>query len=606
MEDYELIKEVGDGSFGVVLQAQHKSTGQLVAVKKMKKKISSWEKVCELREFKTLRCLPSHPNVIGLLEAFLIPQTRELYFVFEFMQVNLYQIIKDRKGKLFSERVFQSIMFQVLQGVHHIHSCGLFHRDLKPENILISMMTKTLPLQNNDGNIVNCSLLHVEEDHLLCYDDHQSHYQQHECSSSSARVQSNKNDIAKMNNKDDDNDNIEYIVKIGDFGLAREIKSRPPYTDYVSTRWYRAPEVLLRSTSYSAPIDLWAIGAIMAELYTLKPLFPGQSEIDQMFRICTVLGHPSSTCIDNISGQTDDVGGGEWKEGLKLAKNIGFVFPSTPSQPLSKIFPSTTPESLLQMITSLLRYNPKNRLTALDALKHPYFAEANLVVDVSYLEEKSMSMTTKVIEKKRKNDFSTLRKLAQGVTPVPYDKKNTRYSWSKAEELQKQKKIEQQIETIAVDRTSANNTLSPLNIDAANDIRQKEFVLPTIKAVSPFGSEQPIIGENSRYISSADGVAHEQRPRDRKLSLSINDDGLERFHGSRSAPPLSRVYLPETPPSQASIKNSTSEIEHLIDLINNPNKTTGTNVVVMPTQKFGSKIGQKRSRSNTTGDIDQM
>ena len=49
-------------------------------------------------------------------------------------------------------------------------------------------------------------------------------------------------------------------VKIADFGLAREIRSRPPYTDYVSTRWYRAPEVLLRSTTYSAPIDIWAVG----------------------------------------------------------------------------------------------------------------------------------------------------------------------------------------------------------------------------------------------------------------------------------------------------------------------------------------------------------
>lgn len=60
------------------------------------------------------------------------------------------------------------------------------------------------------------------------------------------------------------------LVKIADFGLAREIRSRPPYTDYVSTRWYRAPEVLLRSTMYSAPIDIWAVGCIMAELYTFR------------------------------------------------------------------------------------------------------------------------------------------------------------------------------------------------------------------------------------------------------------------------------------------------------------------------------------------------
>ena len=69
------------------------------------------------------------------------------------------------------------------------------------------------------------------------------------------------------------------VVKIADFGLAREIRSRPPYTDYVSTRWYRAPEVLLRSQYYSAPIDMFALGAIMAEMFTLRPLFPGNSEV---------------------------------------------------------------------------------------------------------------------------------------------------------------------------------------------------------------------------------------------------------------------------------------------------------------------------------------
>ena len=83
------------------------------------------------------------------------------------------------------------------------------------------------------------------------------------------------------------------LIKIADFGLSREIRLRPPYTDYVSTRWYRAPEVLLRSTNYNSPIDVWAVGCIMAELYTLQPLFPGRSEVDQIFKLCSVLGTPS-------------------------------------------------------------------------------------------------------------------------------------------------------------------------------------------------------------------------------------------------------------------------------------------------------------------------
>lgn len=122
------------------------------------------------------------------------------------------------------------------------------------------------------------------------------------------------------------------LVKIADFGLAREIRSRPPYTDYVSTRWYaigydsplpcslapsdpispplpslllspipspryRAPEVLLRSTYYNSPIDIWALGCIMAEVYTFRPLFPGNSEVDEIFKICSVLGTPTKVGV---------------------------------------------------------------------------------------------------------------------------------------------------------------------------------------------------------------------------------------------------------------------------------------------------------------------
>lgn len=72
----------------------------------------------------------------------------------------------------------------------------------------------------------------------------------------------------------------EGVVKLIDFGLAREIRSRPPFTDYVSTRWYRSPELLLRSAHYNSPVDIFALGCIMAELYLMKPLFNGSSEVD--------------------------------------------------------------------------------------------------------------------------------------------------------------------------------------------------------------------------------------------------------------------------------------------------------------------------------------
>ena len=86
--------------------------------------------------------------------------------------------------------------------------------------------------------------------------------------------------------------------------LAKEIDARPPFTDYVSTRWYRAPEILLRAPDYNAPIDIFAMGCIMAELFTMRPLFPGQSEQDQMTQICKVLGTPTRL---------------NWPNGFKLA-----------------------------------------------------------------------------------------------------------------------------------------------------------------------------------------------------------------------------------------------------------------------------------------------
>ena len=83
--------------------------------------------------------------------------------------------------------------------------------------------------------------------------------------------------------------------------------------------------MLLRSNSYSSPIDLWAVGTIVAELFTLKPLFPGQSEIDQLFKISEVLGSPNAK--SELAMQVGGIGGGEWKEGIKLAKTMGFSFP---------------------------------------------------------------------------------------------------------------------------------------------------------------------------------------------------------------------------------------------------------------------------------------
>ncbi|KAM8851720.1 serine/threonine-protein kinase ICK-like [Synchiropus picturatus] len=284
MNRYTTIKQLGDGTYGSVILGRNLESGELVAIKKMKRKFYSWEECMNLREVKSLKKL-NHANVIKLKEV--IRENDHLYFIFEYMKENLYQLMKDR-SRLFPESAVRNIMFQILQGLAFIHKHGFFHRDMKPEN-------------------------------LLCMGPE--------------------------------------LVKIADFGLAREIRSRPPYTDYVSTRWYRAPEVLLRSTTYSSPIDQWAVGCIMAELYTLRPLFPGSSEVDTIFKICQVLGTPKKN---------------DWPEGFQLASAMNFRWAQFVPSNLKTLIPNASPEAI-HLMTDLLQWDPKKRPTSAQALRYSYF-----------------------------------------------------------------------------------------------------------------------------------------------------------------------------------------------------------------------------------------
>jgi len=149
-------------------------------------------------------------------------------------------------------------------------------------------------------------------------------------------------------------------VKLADFGLAREIRARPPFTDYVSTRWYRAPEVLLRSTSYNSPVDLFAMGCVMAELYTAQPLFPGSSEADQIYKLAATLGTPSAA---------------DWPEGVQLASKMRFKWPQFQRVGLSSMLPGVS-EDAINLLTDLLQYSPGKRPSAAAALQYPFFTAA--------------------------------------------------------------------------------------------------------------------------------------------------------------------------------------------------------------------------------------
>jgi serine/threonine protein kinase len=278
MERFKIIKSIGDGTFGAVSKASIISSGEIVAVKKMKTKFFSWEECLELREIKVLRKI-THSNIIRLKEV--VRANDELNLIFEYCEKNLYQ---QQSEAPLPESQIKEYIRQILQGLAHLHKNGFFHRDIKPDNILISSDT----------------------------------------------------------------------AKIADFGLAKEIRSQGPCTEYVSTRWYRAPEVLLHSRRYNWQVDIFAVGCIAAELYLNRPIFPGSSEIDQLNRLCSVLGTPN-----------------EWVEGQRLAAGLHYVFPQYISTSLNEIIQNTSSEAI-EFIGMLLRWDPLQRPSAEACLQHPY------------------------------------------------------------------------------------------------------------------------------------------------------------------------------------------------------------------------------------------
>jgi len=147
-------------------------------------------------------------------------------------------------------------------------------------------------------------------------------------------------------------------LKIADFGLARAfcVPVRQ-YTHEVVTLWYRAPEILLGSATYSIPVDMWSAGCIFAELLTKKPIFPGDSEIDQLFKIFRQLGTP-----------TEDI----W-HGCTSLPDFKPSFPKWKKQELSKIFENTHPAAI-EVLEKMLMYEPAQRISSREALKHPYFS----------------------------------------------------------------------------------------------------------------------------------------------------------------------------------------------------------------------------------------
>mmetsp|Transcript_54758 Transcript_54758/g.62952 ORF Transcript_54758/g.62952 Transcript_54758/m.62952 type:complete len:432 (-) Transcript_54758:274-1569(-) len=148
-------------------------------------------------------------------------------------------------------------------------------------------------------------------------------------------------------------------LKLADFGSCRGIYSKQPFTEYISTRWYRAPECLLTDGYYNYKMDIWGVGCVFFEIMSLYPLFPGNNELDQIHKIHNIMGTPPMELLNRLK---------------KHGTHMDFDFPVKQGTGITKLLPHASPEAL-DLMMKLLTYNPDERPSAKQALRHAYFKE---------------------------------------------------------------------------------------------------------------------------------------------------------------------------------------------------------------------------------------
>lgn len=293
---YAVLEPVGQGAYGVVCSAQDEELREPVAIKKIE---NAFEHLTfakrTLREMRILRHM-SHENMIDVRMVFL-PGTKD-----DFEDIYVVSELMEtdlasilKSPQPISDDHCQFFLYQILRGMKYIHSAEVIHRDLKPRNLLVNS---------------NCDL------------------------------------------------------KICDYGLARVKLSEKdwntcPMTEYVCTRWYRAPELLCSWTDYGKAIDIWSIGCIFAEMLRRKPIFPGKNTQHQLQLVISCLGSPEKDVLRRVPND-------------KCRKFIESL-PSTGGRPFEEVAPSSA--LALDILKKTLRFNPDKRCTVEQALQNPYLAQ---------------------------------------------------------------------------------------------------------------------------------------------------------------------------------------------------------------------------------------
>jgi mitogen-activated protein kinase 1/3 len=313
-ERYEYIKQIGVGAYGVVISCYDKKTNRNVAIKKVG---NAFEDLIDakriVREIKLLRFF-KHDNIVSLIDIQKPPKRtgfEDIYIITDLMETDLHRVIYSRQ-ELTDDHI-QYFIYQILRGVLYMHSANIIHRDLKPANILAN--------KNCDLKICDLGLGRAE---VYDYDE--------------KKVSKKPKKKAKGDESDSEED--------------------PELTEYVITRWYRAPEVILCPSHYAKAVDIWSVGCIFAELLGRQPLFPGDHYLDQIQKIIAVTGTPKMEELDFIQKK-------EAKEFfLKLVKRTKLTWTS--------LFPNANPIAL-DLLEKMLTFNPKKRYTVDQCISNPYF-----------------------------------------------------------------------------------------------------------------------------------------------------------------------------------------------------------------------------------------
>jgi renal tumor antigen len=367
--EYRVLGKLGEGTFSEVMKVKNKLTGKVCALKRFKKRFNNIEEIESLREIQALRRLNNCSNMIQLEEVLYDAKYGVLSLVFELMEANLYEVLSKKGVPAINEGRSKWVMFQLVKALEFVHGKGIFHRDIKPENILVRGDIHNVPLPFPNPSLSSPF---------------------HQISSFP-------------------------LVKMADFGSCRGVHSKVPYTEYIATRWYRAPECLLFEGVYGSKMDVWGLGCVFFELLTKMPLFPGDDELDQLSKIHAVLGSPSEKTLKSMvtQGIQAVVSGG--KAAVHPTKGIfkkQFQFPFNSGIGLKSSFPQhillggqkysgkTTysvydfpgvTDECVHLIEQMLIYDQEARPTARQVLKNVWFKECIEAEITEKLQEEHLS-----------------------------------------------------------------------------------------------------------------------------------------------------------------------------------------------------------------------